>query len=446
MKEPLLYIVQTIDTEGPTYESLTATFERIEYLTGKKIKPSMENLIKIQNKEMDLGGKEELAALAFSKRLLNYNKTWDQLDAFLDEITDPNFRLKFKDSFGNGWKYNWFLVDYDGFKVNPRHKDLGYNSIYTHYKEYYHEHDIDDDEFQWHAHPMSHYAEAHRCGNSYINSPHIISSLCRRLIDCGDFPTCFTAGFHTERPDSHWFLEQYIPFDFSNQAMKLSELDNEQADLSAGRFGDWRRADDSWAPYHPSHDDYQIPGDCNRVIFRRLNVGTRLRLMTQQEVDKAFERVQNGQSTVIAFCDHDFRNFIPDIEEVYQMLQNAHERYPDVKWKNATALMAAKEVLELADNPILIKIEWQNNRLVIETSSDTFGPQPFFVVKTKSGNYSLENLDFQIPHRKWSYTFDEESIHMDDVETIGVATNTCDGNGALCVIDRNGTILKSKEW
>lgn len=115
MKEPLLYIVQTIDTEGPLYESLTATFERIEQLTGEKIEPSVENLKKIQNKEIDLGGKEDMAALAFNSRLLNYNKTWDKMDSFLDDITSSEFRNKYTDSFGNGWQYSWFIVNFLNF-------------------------------------------------------------------------------------------------------------------------------------------------------------------------------------------------------------------------------------------------------------------------------------------------------------------------------------------
>lgn len=446
MKEPLLYIVQTIDTEGPLYESLTATFERIEQLTGKRIEPSVENLKKIQNKEMNLGGKEDMAALAFNSRLLNYNKTWDKMDSFLDDITSNEFRCKYADSFGNGWKYSWFIVDHADYVNNPRHKDLGYNSIFTHYQEYYSEHHISEDDFQWHAHPMSFYHEANHSGSSYINSPHIFESLCRRIIDCHRFPIAFTAGFHTERPDSHWLLEQFIPYDFSNESMKPTEMDQQQSDLSDGRFGDWRRADDSWAPYHPSHDDYQLSGNCNRVIFRRLNVGTRVRLLTQDEVDKAFKRVVEGKPTILAFCDHDFRDFRPDIPEVYTMLQEAHKKYPSVKWKNAKASEAAKEVMEASREPISIEATLDNNQLVVKTSADTFGPQPFLAIKTKGGQYTMQNFDFQVPKREWSFTFDDESIHPDDIDLIGIATNSMNGTGALCVIDATGKIVAEHKW
>lgn len=233
-----VYIVHCIDTEGPLNESLEATFQRVKNLTGIELFPSKSNLEKIQNKELNLNGYEEIAAKVFSKRLMSYNRDWHDIDKMLDNITSEQFRSRYKDSNGNGWIYSWFLVDFADFKINPRNRDIGYNNIFSHYLSYYKLHGISQDDFQWHAHPMSTYFEAHRCATSYINSPHIIQSLSHRIIDCGEFPSCFRPGYHTERSDSHWLLEQYIPFDFGNQAIELTEDDLKQIDLSEGRFGD----------------------------------------------------------------------------------------------------------------------------------------------------------------------------------------------------------------
>ena len=60
----------------------------------------------------------------------------------------------------------------------------------------------------------------------------------------------FRAGFHIENPDSNWFLNQFIPFDYSNQSC-------DQVNLNYGRFENWKNAPKDWAPYHPSHDDYK---------------------------------------------------------------------------------------------------------------------------------------------------------------------------------------------
>lgn len=445
-----VYIVHCIDTEGPLNESLTETFKRIERFTGKYIEPSYENLKKIQNKEIDLNGKEEATAFSFSKRLLNYKRDWGELDEMLERITSKEYRMKFVDSFGIGYKYNWFIIDWVGFSINPRSRDQGYNNIYNHYKEFYDLHDLRkyNDEFQFHAHPMSTKHEAHRCATSYINSPHIFESLCHRIIDCKNFPSSFRPGFHTERPDSNWFLEQFIPFDYSNQSIELTDKDLQQNDLIGGRFGDWRRAPNDWSYYHPSIDDWQKEGDCRRIIFRCLNVGTRLRLITQEEVDKAFERASNGEDTIIAFTDHDFREMSYDIEEVYERIHCASKKFPNVKFRNSGAHEAAVAVAKIKIKPFELNcnIFTENGatRLFVESTDNTFGPQPFLAIKTKDGRYFMDNFDFQTPFRKWSYTFDEDSILIDDVDKIGIASNSISGNQVIHVLDaKNGfsTIL-----
>ena len=448
----IVYIVHCIDTEGALYESLKETFKRIERFTGKKITPSYENLQKIQNKELDLDGKEEITAFTFSERNLNYKKNWGEIDEMLERITSEEYRMKFKDSFGGGYKYNWFIMDWSDFKINPRCRDQGFNNIYTHYKDFYDIHDLYkwNDEFQFLAHPMSFNHEAHKCATSYLNSPHIYESLCHRIIDCGDFPSCFRPGFHTERPDSNWLLEQFIPFDYSNQSIELTEKDKQQKDLTEGRFGDWRRAPSDWSFYHPSIDDWQVSGNCRRTIFRCLNVGTRLRLITQEEVDKAFERANNGEDTILAFCDHDYREMSYDIEEVYERIWNASKKYPDVKFKNSGANEAAIAVTKI--NPIVFDLNCdisnQNGiiRLSVDSTNETFGPQPFLAIKTKDGRYFMDNFDFQTPLRSWTYTFDEHSILIDDIECIGIASNSRTGTGCLKVIGNDGSEIKSKVW
>ena len=74
---------------------------------------------------------------------------------------------------------------------------------------------------------MSTYKEAHRCATSYVNSPELYQILCRRIIEKKWFPSVNRAGFWAERPDSHLFLEQWIPFDISNMSTENStEKDN----------------------------------------------------------------------------------------------------------------------------------------------------------------------------------------------------------------------------
>lgn len=97
----IVYVVHCIDTEGPLNESLEATFQRVKNLTGVEVFPSADNLAKLQNKELCLNGFEDLAAKVFSRRLINYNRDWHDIDAMLDNITSESFRNKYHDSFSN---------------------------------------------------------------------------------------------------------------------------------------------------------------------------------------------------------------------------------------------------------------------------------------------------------------------------------------------------------
>lgn len=444
-----VYVVHCVDAEGPLHESLPGTFERVRRLTGVEVEPSRENLAIIQEGKLPLGGHEEMAKLAFSKRFLHYNESWECLERMLEQVTSPEFRLAHADTEGNGWRFTYFVNDFVGFVSNPRGRDMGYHAILDRYREFYQTHKGSQggDSFQWHTHAMPLRREAHRNATALLNSPHVWEVLARRILDRSSFPICFRAGFNAERPDWNWFLEQYIPFDFSNQAFQLTELDREQG-VDSGRFGDWRRAPGDWRHYHPAHDDYQVEGSMNRMIFRCLNVGTRMRFMRQEDVDAAFARAAEGKDTVLAFMDHDFRNLAVDIEETYGLLQKAASVYSEVAWENATADVAARSCLGLDGRPLGMSVQMESGRntIHIRTREESFGPSPFFCIRTKGGRYVVDNLDFQVPLHEWSYTFDEDTVPLENVDEIGIASNSRHGSGELLVLDARGTVLKKNAW
>src|SRR3989442_744610 len=238
MDNRIVYVVHAVDTEGPLYESLAAKFERLRetFAVQHEIEPTWENFRKLQRGDIPLDGKEAFIASAFSLHLVDYNDTWEKLDRMLFKIMSPDFRNKLPDSFGGGWVYNWHCMDHVGYEVNPRRRDIGYHNIFDHYRDMIERTGSDHDGLHWHFHPMSTYREAHRCATSYVNSPHLYESLCRRIIERRWFPAVFRAGFQAERPDSHLFLEQWIPFDLSNMAKRDdAELLEMQADLKDGK-------------------------------------------------------------------------------------------------------------------------------------------------------------------------------------------------------------------
>ena len=136
--KPIVYIVHHVDTEGPLYEDIKATFERVELILGTKIpmKATRENLKKLQDGIAECLTEEQRkqAQIVTKPHLLEYKKSWAEVDEMLYRILSREFRNKYKDSFGGGYVFNWHLLDHVGFLTNPRHRDMGFLNVFDHYQ------------------------------------------------------------------------------------------------------------------------------------------------------------------------------------------------------------------------------------------------------------------------------------------------------------------------
>ena len=444
MTPSTVHVVHCIDTEGPLQETLAATFERLKEIYGIDLAPTQANLAKLRNQELNLGGLENAVATTFAPKMLAYNDSWEKIRSMWQRIMSTEFRGRFPDSFGNGWIYNWFIMDHVGYQSNPRNRDLGYDKVWNCYTEYLEAHNLNQDGIHFHHHPIPFSQAANHCATHFFShTPVIYEILARKIIDHAWFPSVYRPGFHSIRPDSHWFLEQFIPFDYSNQRTE-NDLE-EQIDLARGRFGDWRRAPLSWEPFHPDHDDYQIPGTCRRWTARCLNVGTRARLLGEKDVVRAFAEAESGKSVVMSFTNHDFREMAEDVEYAAGLIGQVAERYPQVKFRWCEAREAIRMAMKLQKTPApKVKQNLTGDLLHISLGHDSFGPQPFLAIKTKEGRYLHDNLDSQRPFREWTYTFDEHTIPLESVDTIAWATNDSFGNTVVSrIVPQSGKIALS---
>ena len=429
------------------YEDLDTKFQRLESIFGiTGLERTQEVFDKIRRGELDLNGNEALVSQAFSSHLSTYMDTWDRLDSMLSRATSPAFRSQMKDSFGNPYVYSWFCVDHVGYEFNPRSRALGYHAVFDHYRQFLDSESGATDGLHWHFHPMSTYKEAHRCATSLLNSPHIQETLARRIIERHWFPSCCRAGFQAERPDVHWFLEQYIPFDLTNTSVEdTSELEA-QGDMAQGRFGDWRLAPRDWGVYHPSHDNYQLPGSCRRWIGRSLNILNRFANINANEVQKAFAQAQQGRPALLSVASHDYRDLTTEVDYFRGLLAQTQDEYPEVKISFCEATEAFRRVafnsasanapaLEL-ELRLLRDTEGRPRSLTIDTiRGQVFGPQPFLAIKTRSQRFIHDNLDFSTDLQSWRYAFDEETVLPDDVALVGVGANDTYGNTFVEVIN-----------
>ena len=442
-----VYVVHCIDTEGPLNESLEATFERIKHIYHLDLKPSNHLLKDLQQGKVDLGGLEDSVKNTLNPHFLDYNNSWHKIEKMLSSCLSSEFRSKFIDSVDNNWIYNWHCVDHVDFEVNPRSREIGYHAIFDKYSKYILNKDSKKDGLHFHYHPHPIKKFAHLCATRWIGpTDKLFQVLSRRIIDREWFPCVNRPGFQVTRPDSHWFLEQFIPFDYASLSKKPEDEDKNQFDLSAGRSGDWRRAPITWQPYNPSHDDYQVPGNCNRIIARSLNIGTRFCNIDQDEMDLAFKEAQESKNVLVSFADHDFRDLRKDVHQAYSYLVNSKKKYKDINFVFCEAVEGMRKAMNIRYQEKctldldIKKINEKTHVLEINSSGEIFGPQPYLAIKTRDQNYHHDNLDFQIPKRKWTYTFDEETLQLNEVEKIGVAANNSYGITSISIFD----VMKGK--
>jgi hypothetical protein len=429
MTQARVLLLHSVDTEGPLFEAAAETVLRINRIAGLELPVAAATLMRLLEGGIALGESQSVV-----DNVLRYSRflgDWGALRGMLAKIMAPDYRRRHSDSKGRPWVYNWHVMDHVGYELNPRRRDIGYHNIFDMYLELI---KGSEDELGFHFHPDHYYAHAHLCGTNYNTSRHLLEILTRRLVDRNWFPRSYRAGFHTERPDSHLFLEQWIPHDFSNQAIAEDVSTAGQLDLADHRFGDWSRAPTAWGYYHPHHDDYQRPGDCRRRIFRCLNIGTRHRCITEHEVQCAFEQVRaEDRDVLVAVTNHDFRDMAPDVEWLKQQFDAAAVR-TKIGWRTATI----SDTYQPWSGPppqstwTLLR-EGRLSRMTVAYDKDIFGPQPFMAVKLVNERYFHVNLDIVEPFRRFSYVFDENTVPVEQVEAIVVGTNDRHGN---LVIDR----------
>jgi len=425
-----VYIVHAVDTEGPLYESTKATFKRAYELFNIKIKnQSLSNLEKLKKGIGYSGELKDKIQRAFNSHLINYHTSWPKIKKMLTKISSGNFRKLISDDNKNDYVLTWHCVDHVNYKFNPRKRTIGFGKIFRFYKNHIAKTKTRD-KLGFHFHPMSTYQEAHRNATFWLRSDNLYQVICRRIIDENWFPVANRAGFHVERPDSHLFLEQYIPFDLSN-TNKKEKKSKDVAEAASG--WDWRRAPSNWEIYNPSHDDYQTKGKCRRYIGRVLSINNRTESIDQKEVNKAFRRAYNGKNTLLAVTSHDFRNIEAEILEFYSYIKKAKKKYPKVKYYFTDTVSGFQKTLNIKNqkkDQIKLKIyKISKNKFKIKAiQGKVFGPQPFLAIKFKNNRYFHDNLDFSLKNNEWFYSLGPDTVKSEDAKIIAVGAADKKGN------------------
>ncbi len=415
--------VHCVDTEGPLNESDFDTWLRIKDICDINYEENFVSKV-LEGKFDHIANSEKLKNMV-SHKTMNYVRNSNEHSKMLDEIFSSKFRKKTCDSFGGNYKFSWFVMDHVDYLINDRDKMMGHHKIFDIFLNRISPHNIWEDslEFHFHSNPPSYHSS--HSNTFWLRDNKIYNVVLKRLIDRNFFPLINRPGFHSVSPDSHWFQEMYIPFEIANQSLASNR--NE-------RFSDWSRAPKTWEGYNPSHDDYQVPGNCKRKIYACLNVGTRHSLIDEDSILFAIEEAKEGKKPVLAVANHDFRQMEEDTIYLNELLNKVFKKEKNVKFRYCNARQALG-LQTLVDN---FKYEFsgeKKNILKILSKRKIFGPSPFFGYKTKEGKYIFDNLTVIRPNKEWLYEFDEQNCCLANLDKISIAANEINGIQNITTIE-----------
>jgi hypothetical protein len=348
-------------------------------------------------------------------------RTWYDVEEMVAATVSEDFRKEHADPEGNPYSFTWFIIDVVGYKDNPRRKALGFHSVWDAYQRLL-QATRQHDAVGWHFHTVPVGQHALEYNTCWTNNDFHEQSLSRRLLERRSFPSLFRAGGVIERNDLSFWLEQFIPFDFSSASV-----------AGRGRPGvmsDWRHAPLDWGGYHPSFYDYRRPGTMRRWLFRCLETTGYETNLNENEVEAAFRQVRSGKNAILAYSSHDRRDLGIDVRKAFDLIKQVSSGYQDVMWQWASGLKAARAVTGSEENnPASFTHEWKGKTLWIRSDKPLFGPTPFLAVEEAGGIFFRDNPTIE-EETAWAYEPPRRSATL----KIGVAGATTSGAVGLSII------------
>lgn len=286
----------------------------------------------------------EVAAHAYKPCLA----TWAAVEANLLEATQQ--RKRFLDWMGYPALFSWFIADNVGWRDNPRRKATGFHAVYDRVRPYIGPEDC----VGFHHHVVTPQGDALQYGTSWTATPYGEESLCRRLLERGQFPAVFRAGGAVMRPDLAAYLDLFIPFDYSPHPPVGGP----------GEAMDWRTFPVTSRPQRPTA----------RTQVRTVELDSRTYRMTDEDVARAFD-----EDGILAFAGHDRRSLVADLERAMTLINRVADRRPWL-WANAVEAVA----------PDYEPVKWQRSFMGdvhwFEASGPIYGA-PFLAVRDQGRVY-----------------------------------------------------------
>jgi hypothetical protein len=325
--------------------------------------------------------------------------------------------LMFRDSEGHRVEFTWFALTHESYLFSDRKSAT---VVFEQLDRYAQQMKFLGDAVGWHYHNAD-WNNPHDTtdnagcwkqfitfdGSDYMHGSDIALAegmLARLIIDKRVYPSVYRSGWTWESAEFSRWLDDVVPFDFSNAAPLTSLMPRSVRDTSGGAY-DWMRAPSDWSYYHPDSSDYQKAGKLKRTIFRCFPGHRAIDL----NFSMAFKKAKSGENVLVAAYAHSFDDLAQFCRITTSTLRNTSQAFPEVRYEFVTALEGVKRVRGLEnEKPPRIRMRRIGNEFVVISNKPLYC-FPYGAARDASGAYFRVRPTSVNPDRSrrdYRWTFD----------------------------------------
>lgn len=350
-------------------------------------------------------------------------------------VMDPTWRAQYLDSYQHPIKFTWWVMGGNIYRDADNLNVPSPNTMVMYLMRKYHGDAIRQfgDELSLHYHTFF-WSDYNQDGVFHWNQSRTFDecrddwdvTLGQYLLEEGVFPVSFRSGWHFMDADWQQCLNGLIPYSCHDDfGVFRAWYTNEPI---AG-VEDWSHAPSAFVPFHPSTNDYQVPGDSPGWNVRSV----KMQNLTQADVDSIFSQASNGVDQVACFWSHLPENFVAMIAKTASLTQQASEKYPGVTFRYCTAVEAMQRWRGVYGQsaPHLAIGETETNQTItlsITTDKPIFQTVPFVAVRDAYRHFqNVSALCLPMGSNAWTIQLPVSRMNL---AKVGVAVTDIAGNAA----------------